>query len=71
MNCQDFTTGQFCETCVSLYYRPRGKSKYDANVCVPCLCSEAGAVGDLDCEKVCILYMYPDFTIQIAIIFEL
>lgn len=45
--------GQFCETCIPLYYRPTGKSKYDPDVCVPCQCSEAGVKGqELDCEKV-------------------
>lgn len=52
-NCQDFTAGQFCETCIPLYFRPIGKSKYDPDVCVPCQCSEAGVKGDdLDCVKV-------------------
>ncbi|XP_062584554.1 usherin-like isoform X1 [Saccostrea cucullata] len=52
VNCQHFTSGQFCETCVPLYYRPRGRSKYDPDVCVPCLCSEAGVEGgELDCKK--------------------
>lgn len=52
-DCQDFTAGQFCETCIPLYFRPIGKSKYDPDVCVPCQCSEAGVKGDdLDCVKV-------------------
>ncbi|XP_021347323.1 usherin-like [Mizuhopecten yessoensis] len=52
VNCQHNTAGRFCDTCVTLYYRPVGKSKFDEDVCTMCLCDKTGILGfNTDCEK--------------------
>ena len=57
--CQHYTTGQFCETCVTYYYRPKGKSKYDVDVCSKCNCLVAGVeASNLDCAKVSKILLY-------------
>lgn len=55
INCTHNTTGQFCDTCVHLYYRPQGKSKYAVDVCSKCDCYLPGVIGNnSDCAKVSI-----------------
>lgn len=52
-NCKHNTTGQFCDMCVTYFYRPEGKSKYDVDVCSSCKCFLDGVENsNLDCEKV-------------------
>ena len=47
------TEGRFCETCITNFYRPTGKSMYDADVCSQCDCLLAGVQNmQTDCEKV-------------------
>ncbi|CAG2235417.1 USH2A [Mytilus edulis] len=44
--------GQFCDICVTYFFRPVGKSKYDKDVCSQCDCLMDGVNNvNLDCEK--------------------
>lgn len=53
VSCSHNTTGQMCDTCVAMSYRPNGKSLFAADVCLPCDCSPAGTLPDsMDCNKV-------------------
>uniref|UniRef100_A0A2C9JJ39 Usherin n=1 Tax=Biomphalaria glabrata TaxID=6526 RepID=A0A2C9JJ39_BIOGL len=54
VNCQHFTTGIYCETCLDFYYRPYGVSLYDTNVCQPCDCYLPGLknISVVNCAQV-------------------
>lgn len=51
-DCQDNTAGQFCETCVELYFRPPGTSLDAVDVCQLCDCHVPGVTDNGDCAKV-------------------
>lgn len=51
--CLHNTTGQMCDTCIAMFYRPNGKSLFAADVCLPCNCNPAGTLpGGMNCNKV-------------------
>ncbi|KAH3846718.1 hypothetical protein DPMN_089020 [Dreissena polymorpha] len=53
VGCRDNTEGRHCERCTLGWYRPNGKSMYDADVCSPCDCFPLGVDNlQMDCAKV-------------------
>ncbi|ESO94175.1 hypothetical protein LOTGIDRAFT_118598, partial [Lottia gigantea] len=53
VDCQHNTEGQMCDVCKLTYFRPIGKSLYDADVCQNCNCNATGMVSETQqCEKI-------------------
>eukprot|EP00051_Salpingoeca_urceolata_P007282 m.96311 g.96311 ORF g.96311 m.96311 type:complete len:1964 (-) comp15185_c0_seq1:166-6057(-) len=50
VNCEDNTAGQFCESCLTQFYKNPAVDRSASDSCLPCGCSASGSSGNQTCN---------------------